>query len=246
MFMSAVKKCRNRIYLKNSLKLGLVIELSEYHFKYLIKVLRLKPNDYVCVFNQLDGEWIAQIQSVDKKTALIKVCEFMREPPKVTTSLTLIFAPIKNPHASFYVQKATELGVNRIIPVMTTRTIVRDLKIDKLEQVAIEAAEQCNRISIPSIEPMILLADLARLTFGKILFCDEREHEMNILEAILTEPTVNDAILIGPEGGFNDEERSYLLSLSNSIAVSLGTNILRAETAMITALSAYMLALKHN
>lgn len=237
--MLAAKKYKNRIYLKSSLDLNSTVQLSEYHFNYLIKVLRLKAGDEICVFNEL-GQWLAQIQDVSKREAYIKIYEFLNAAPKHDARLTLLFAPVKNPNASFYVQKATELGVDAIIPILTKRTIVRTLKSDKLEQVAIEAAEQCERFSVPQILPMMGIMDIEKLELGRIFFCDERGGAAGILDAIAKHKTNNDAVLIGPEGGFDEEERSYLLSLPNVVPVSLGDNILRAETAMIAALAAYL------
>ncbi len=236
--MSAEK----RIYLESKINHNAIIELSSYHFNYLIKVMRLKIGDRICVFNQLDGEWLAEVNSIDKKTISIRVCEFLRFTPPEDKNLTLIFAPVKNPSSSFYVQKATELGVDAIVPVLTRRTIVRTLKSDRLEQVAIEAAEQCARISIPKIRPMISLVDINTIAAGKIFFCDEKREAEGIIAAITKHKTSNDAILIGPEGGFDEDERLYLNSLPNVIPVNLGKNILRAETAMIVAIASYYLS----
>jgi 16S rRNA (uracil1498-N3)-methyltransferase len=239
--MSAVKKFQNRIYLKNNLTSGSLIELSKYHFQYLAKVLRLRVGEHILVFNEQDGEWAAQIHSIDRNTIWIKLNELLRKAPKVIRKLTLLFAPVKNPNASFYVQKATELGVDSIIPLLTNRSIIQSFKPDRFEQVAIEASEQCGRMTIPKVHDMMRVERIHRLQCDKILFCDEKEKNLSILDAMPEEYSEDNAILIGPEGGFDDEERKYLYSLPEVIPVTLGPNILRAETAMVAALSAYAL-----
>ncbi|MCE2991406.1 MAG: 16S rRNA (uracil(1498)-N(3))-methyltransferase [Candidatus Jidaibacter sp.] len=235
--MLADKKFQNRIYLEEKINRGARVHLNEYHYRYLIKVLRLRDGDSIAIFNEVDGQWRAQITNVGKRSADLLVCEFLRYP-RITRKLTLFFAPVKNPNTSFYVQKATELGVTDLVPIVTQRTIVRSLNSEKSRLVAIEAAEQCERFDIPKIHAPITLKQIEQFPVSKIFFCDEAAGDVP-RETLLVK-TDNDAIIVGPEGGFDSEERAYLRSLPNVVPLSLGENILRAETAMIAALAIYI------
>ena len=241
------RKNINRIYCLQSLELGATIDFDGDIHNYLVKVLRCKVGSKVKVFNAEHGEWLAEVTNVSKKSLTISLLELLKKPPKrqQPTNLTLIFAPVKNPNPSFYIQKATELGATKIVPVITSRTVVRNLNTDKLTKVAIEATEQSERLAVPQIHGEMSLLDLKdKLNItGTIFFFDEDEQNNNFLKILTTSFDFNDdAILIGPEGGFSDDERATLRTLPNIKSVSLGRNILRAETAMIAALSVYELA----
>ncbi|MDF3047950.1 MAG: hypothetical protein K0R73_1068 [Candidatus Midichloriaceae bacterium] len=238
--MSGAKKFQNRIYLKEKISKNLSIQLDDYHYRYLSKVLRMKDGDSIAVFNEADGQWHAEIKNVDKRTAYLLICEFL-EHPRATPKLTLFFAPVKNPNTSFYIQKATELGVSDIVPIITKRTIVRSLNLEKSRLVALEATEQSERFYTPKIHEAITLKQIDQLSINKIFFCDEAVTEISntSIQMIAGAKTSNDAIIIGPEGGFDNEERAYLRSLPNVVPISLGENILRAETAMIASLAIY-------
>lgn len=235
------KKPRNRLYIPSPLVTGASIELSDEQFNYLIKVLRLKTGYEVAVFNEA-GEWLAHIGEIYKKSASITVSEKITEP-RHCKPLTLLFAPVKHPNPSFYVQKATELGVTQIIPIITERTIVRSVNDDKLALIAIEASEQSERFEIPTVSHSIQLMEaIHSIACDRILFCDEAEQSRSLLSEITEHQFSHDAILIGPEGGFSEEERAALKANPKVVAVSISKNILRAETAMITALGVYGVA----
>lgn len=234
-------KSKSRVYLKQPLALEDTIELSEHHANYLTRVLRLKIGDSFLVFNGQQGEYWAKVIEVSKRACSIEVDSLSR-PAIAEPKLTLLFAPIKNPNTHYYVQKATELGVTDLVPIITARTIVRTVNVEKLSVVAVEAVEQSERFCPPTIHPAQQIADFMKAAsqYTRIIFCDERGSAKTLIEAA-TEIGSNDAILIGPEGGFTADERDMLLALPNIVPVSLSSNILRAETAMILALGAYQM-----
>lgn len=235
--MSAAKKPRNRLYIPQLLEDGAILQLSSEQFNYVIKVLRLKVGYELLAFNE-GGEYIAKVYDIQKKSADIELIEKLREPFSCTPR-TLIFAPVKNPNPSFYIQKATELGITEIIPTITERTVIRSMNTEKMNAVAIEAVEQCERFDIPKISDITPIKDAIKSTNADIiLFCDEKQDKNSIIDAVSKNPNKHYAILIGPEGGFSDEEREMLLTDKRVVSVSISKHILRAETAMITALGA--------
>jgi len=243
-------KPRNRIYCPSHLSLAATVEFDDHDkVHYLASVLRSKVGDAFALFNQNDGEWLGNIVEILKKKITLRINKFLR-PSTPAPTLTLIFAPIKNPNASFYMQKAVELGCSSIWPIITKFTVVRSVAADKLKQTALDAVEQSGRFSLPTIiEALTFKYCLSQLSqFDFVYFCDERALSENLFLKILlkTKPGTNDAIIIGPEGGFSEEERQLLLSNKNCIGVSLGTGILRAETAMITALSLHQQCYMRN
>ena len=225
-----------RLYVREPLGDGVQIALDGSQANYLGNVLRLGPEAELLVFDGRSGEWLARISQAAKKRMTLTV-ERKTRAPETVPDVWLAFAPVKRAQTDWLVEKATELGAARMIPVMTQRTIAERVRLDRLESIAIEAAEQCGRTRLPQIvEPMLLRRFVDELDAGRRLyFADESGGEP--LAATFREGPA--AILVGPEGGFTDDERAFVRA-SGASAISLGPRILRAETAALAALSAYM------
>jgi len=204
---------------------------------YLLHVMRARAGDRVSLFNGCDGEWRASIAEVTRRGCVL-VCERQTREQVQDDDLWLVFAPIKKTPADYVTQKATELGVSVLQPVITRRTIVHRVNSERLRANAIEAAEQSARLTVPEIrEP----GDLVRLlrewpNERNLLFCDERGAPP-IARALTNAPTGAWAVLTGPEGGFDDDERRLIRALPSTVPVSLGDRVLRADTAALAALA---------
>lgn len=231
-----------RLLIDQSLAEGAAIGLDEGQARHVGTVLRLGPGDVLRVFNAADGEWRARVAERGKRDMVVRVEDFIR-PARITPDLDLLFAPVKRHATDLIAQKASELGVRRIRPVITQRTIAETVRTDRLAAIAREAAEQSERFDTPGIcEPVSLPMALDGWDGSRaLIFADEAGDAASILGALQNmrprpaTPTL--ALLIGPEGGFAPEERAMLRALDFVIPVSLGPRILRAETAMIAALS---------
>lgn len=224
-----------RIYLNDSLVIDKTIILSKTHAHYLFNVMRVEESQEILVFNGIDGEFKAIIQEASKKQVSIEINSKTREQTNLS-NIHLFFAPIKGNRNENIIEKATEIGVKSITPVITERTIVRKANIEKFQTIAIEAAEQCERINIPNINESISLEHFMSLKHqGIVIFADETGAESKIsdldLQKYLADESNEIGLLIGPEGGFSDKERNMLLELSFISPICLGTNILRADTA---------------
>ena len=226
-----------RLFVHEPLSEGAQIELDAGQANYLGNVLRMSAGAELLVFDGSSGEWLARIAEAAKKRVTLIVERKTREPETIP-DVWLAFAPVKRTQTDWLVEKATELGAARLIPVMTQRTVAERVKIERLQSIAIEAAEQCGRTRIPDIEdPMPLMHLLDHRGAARTLyFADEGGGEW-APDAFTAGPCL---ILIGPEGGFTDAERSAIRGEPNAIAVSLGPRILRAETAALAALATYM------
>jgi 16S rRNA (uracil1498-N3)-methyltransferase len=200
--------------------------------------MRAKRGDVLHVFNGRDGEWRAQVHDVTKRSVTLQL-EAQTRPQAGVPDLWLLLAPIKKTPLDYIVQKATELGVARIQPVITRRTIVERVNLDRMRANAIEAAEQSGRLTVPEIaEP----TDLAKLVAKwspdrKLMFCDEAGEAPSAVAALSQRPRAPWAILTGPEGGFDTTERGMLRALSFVVPVSLGPRIMRADTAALAAIA---------
>jgi len=223
-----------RLFVDQMLAQGLSLTVDG---NYLRAVLRLVAGDRVKLLDDRTGEWLAEIVEGGKKRVTLTVGERLRTRESVP-DLWLLFAPIKRGRIDWLVEKATELGVARLLPVLTRRTIVERLNLDRLRAHAIEAAEQCERTALPALaEPQKLDALLRDWPAGRILyFADEGGGEP------FSPAPGPAAILIGPEGGFTEEERANIRAVTVARPVSLGPRILRSDTAALAAISLWMAA----
>lgn len=221
-----------RLFVDEELSQGVAVTVQG---TYLGAVLRLGAGDRVKLFDDRTGEWLAELVEAGKKRSTLAILERLRERETVP-DLWLLFAPIKRGRIDWLVEKATELGVARLMPVITRRTVVDRLNLDRLRAHAIEAAEQCERTALPALaEPVKLDSLLKGWPPDRLLyFADEGGGEA------FAPPPGPAAILIGPEGGFTDEERETIRALPQARPVSLGPRILRADTAALTAISLWM------
>ena len=226
-----------RLYVRSALGEGSEAELDAGQAHYLGNVLRLAEGAELLAFDGHSGEWLARVSIAGKKRMAITV-ERLTRPVETVPDVWLAFAPVKRAQTDWLVEKATELGVAKLIPVITQRTIVERVKLERLESIAIEAAEQCGRTKLPHIARPVSLADLLRSRdAGRTLyFADENGGEA-AASAFKPGPAM---ILTGPEGGFTEEERSAVRATPAASAISLGPRILRAETAALAALAAFM------
>lgn len=234
-----------RLFVRDTLATGAQLALERGQAHYLAHVLRLAPGATVAVFNGRDGEWRAAIESLAKNGAILAVQAQLREQ-RVEPDLWLVFAPVKRAPLDYLVQKATEMGVSELVPAITRRTVVERVRRERMEANAIEAAEQCERLTVPHIRDA---TPLARILDGwpggrRILLCAEAgqvDPIRVVLEKLGTaEPC---AILTGPEGGFEKTELDALRKLPFVTAVGLGPRILRADTAALAALACWQSAL---
>jgi 16S rRNA (uracil1498-N3)-methyltransferase len=243
-----------RLYVAGALKASAEIALEKPQAHYLRNVLRLKPGDGVLAFNGKDGEWRATLAERGKG-ATLSMSEQTRpqtEPP----DLHYLFAPLKHERLDYMVQKAVEMGVSRLQPVLTRHTQVKRVNVERMRANAIEAAEQCGVLSVPEIsEPTTFARALAARKADRLMvFCDEEADVKDPVAALadareapsamlpLTMSSAGSgpqplALLIGPEGGFAEDERAALLKQTNVVRLSLGPRILRADTAAVAALT---------
>lgn len=238
-----------RLLIDHNLKAGAVLALDEAQARHVGTVLRLDTGGALRVFNATDGEWRARVQEKSKRGMVVTVDEFIL-PARAAPDLDLLFAPVKRHATDLIIEKATELGVRRIFPVTTQRTIAETVRVDRLTGIAREAAQQTERFDVPEISEA---RSLPRALDGwdasrRLIYADEAGDDanapwggesgraLNIGEALQSLPPAM-ALLIGPEGGFTPEERRMLRAFPFVVPVSLGPRILRAETAVIAALS---------
>ena len=226
-----------RLYVEEPLAAGASLSLSGGAANYLANVLRLRAGDQVKLFDDRTGEWLATLAEVAKKNVFLTIGDHLRARERVP-DLWLLFAPIKRGRIDWLVEKATELGVDRLMPVVTARTVVDRLNLDRLRAHAIEAAEQCERTALPALaEPVKLKAALAALPESRTLYFADEEGGAPMAETARPGPA---AILIGPEGGFTDEERAMIRAHPAACAISLGPRILRADTAALAAVAIWL------
>jgi len=227
-----------RLYVDVDLAAGREIALPDAQARYLVQVMRRGPGDEVVVFNGRDGEWRARIVAAGKRATTLEVVEQTRvQPPP--SGIVLVMAMVKRTPLETVIAKSVELGVSEIRLVTTERTNADHTRIDRLEAIATEAAEQTGRLDVPRIlapEPLVRVLD-ARPGGGRLIFCDEAGDAPPLLEILVGQAAGPLAVLIGPEGGFSASERAGLRSRNGVIAVSLGPRILRADTAALSALT---------
>jgi len=224
-----------RLFVRQVLGEGARVALDAAQANYLGNVLRMKQGAQLLLFDSRSGEWIAKIAEAGKKGMTLAV-EQRTRPLEAVSDVTLAFAPVKRTQTDWLVEKATELGVRRLQPVITRRTVVERVKIERLHSIAIEAAEQCGRTLLPEIAEPMPLARVLEERGRTLYFADEHGGEP-VGTAFAPGPAT---ILTGPEGGFTDVERAAVRAAPGTRAISLGPRILRAETAALAALAAYM------
>ena len=222
-----------RLFFSETLSTNMTGKLDKPQSHYVSKVMRIKENEVFSLFNK-GGEWEAKILSISKNIVEFDITKQLRQKESVK-EMWLAFSPIKSNYFNFMIQKATELGVTKFIPIIFDRTIVRKINKERLEKVIIEAAEQSNRINVPSIEEPQSLKKFLSNEKIDLIFTDLNSQNKKIdLEKLTSNPT---CVLIGPEGDFSEEEREQILALKGVQPIKINENILRSETAVISALS---------
>jgi 16S rRNA (uracil1498-N3)-methyltransferase len=225
-----------RLFVRRALADGTTVELDERQANYLGNVLRMGAGAQLLVFDGISGEWLAKVRDTAKKRMTLGIERQTREPESIP-DVWLAFAPVKRAQTDWLIEKATELGAARLLPVITQRTIVERVRLDRLEAIAIEAAEQCGRTRVPQIcEPVHLRRFVEGIDPGRRFYFADESGGDTLCSSFREGPGV---ILVGPEGGFSEEERAFVLG-AGACAISLGPRILRAETAGLAALSVYM------
>ena len=222
-----------RIFYAESLSNNLSGKLNKDQSKYLNSVMRLKTNDNFSLFNK-EGEWNTKIISINKGIVEFQVQNQLRNS-NIEREIWLVFTPIKSNYFNFMLQKATEIGVTKFFPITTERTIVRKINEDRIKKILIEASEQSNRLTVPSIEKIQKLEKF--LDDNKninLIFGDLNTHSKKIE---FKDPPKPIAVLIGPEGDFSENERAKILKFHDVQSIKLNDNILRSETAVISSLS---------
>jgi 16S rRNA (uracil1498-N3)-methyltransferase len=229
----------SRLYVTHSLSLGEVISFEKDHAHYLQHVMRLGVGDHLLVFAKDQGEWRGVLTRVDKKGVSLEImCQ--TRPPAHTPFLGLAFTPLRPNRLSFLIEKATELGVSDLFPVLTRFTSVRQVNEARLLAIAVEAAEQCERLDVPCIHPLQDIGTFVGAVSQNqgILLCDEHRDDTLLWHHIGTFKK-DPILLIGPEGGFEEGELARLKNHPLVTPVSLGPQVLRAETAALAGLSLF-------
>ena len=222
-----------RLFFQKSLSINLKDKLDKSQSHYISKVMRIKESEVFSLFNS-NGEWEAKILNISKSLVEFNITKQLRqkEYPK---ELWLAFSPIKSNYFNFMIQKATELGVTKFLPIIFDRTVVRKINKERLEKVIIEAAEQSNRINVPSIEEPKSLKKFLDDKKMDLIFTDLNSKTNKLdLKKLTNNPS---CIIVGPEGDFSETERGEILSYNGVQAIKINENILRSETAVISALS---------
>ncbi|WP_415322986.1 RsmE family RNA methyltransferase [Candidatus Pelagibacter sp. Uisw_127] len=222
-----------RLFFKESLSLNLTAKLDKPQSHYITKVMRIKIGEIFSLFNS-SGEWEAKILTLSKSIIEFNITKQLRQKES-TKEMWLAFSPIKSNYFNFMIQKATELGVTKFLPIIFDRTIVRKINKERLEKVIIEAAEQSNRINVPSIEDPQSLKDFLNNEKMDLIFTDlDSQNKKLNLAKLTSNPT---CVIIGPEGDFSEDEREQILAFNGVQPIKINENILRSETAVISALS---------
>jgi 16S rRNA (uracil1498-N3)-methyltransferase len=226
-----------RLFVNKGLAAGAELPLGREQANYLLNVLRLSPGAAVLVFNGRDGEWDATLAGT-RRAPTLAIGSIVR-PQAAAGDLGYAFAPLKYARLDYMVQKAVEMGVSALTPVLTRRTQVSRVNLDRMRANVIEAAEQCGVLSVPVIDqPMTFDRWLAGLHAERVLiFCDEHAEIGDPLEVLRRGPSGPATLLIGPEGGFTESERRALLARAHVVRLSLGPRVLRADTAAVAALA---------
>lgn len=227
-----------RLYVEAPLSAAAEIPATADQANYLLNVLRLDDGDEIHLFNGRDGEWRAEISERSKRTCVLICTEQIREQTG-GPDIDYVFAPLKRSRLDYMVQKAVEMGVARLVPVLTQHTIAERVNLDRMRANAVEAAEQCGILRVPEIrEPQKLEKLLSTWDADRVLvFCDESAETANPIAALTGLSGRKLAVIVGPEGGFSDAEQKLLRAKPYTRAISLGPRILRADTAAVAALA---------
>ena len=232
-------KAKIRLYFPGKLSLEEPVKLENKQVHYLINVMRKKIDDSILVFNSVNGEFLAKISEIYKNKIIIDIIKKTRDV-KIENDIWLLFAPVKKSPTEYIVQKATELGVSKIIPVITERTITKNLNLKRMQDIAIESSEQCERITIPEVCAFKKLKDLITNWDNEriIFFSDETIRNNDAVKINFQNLSTKSfgAILVGPEGGFSTTETYYLREKKFIRPIDLGPRILRSDTAVIVTL----------
>jgi 16S rRNA (uracil1498-N3)-methyltransferase len=240
--MAAYDFRTHRLYVEAPLAAGAAVRLDRAPTNYLVNVLRQKSGDPVLLFNGRDGEWRASLAEVARKGAVLAVVEQTR-PQTAPGDLHYLFAPLKHARLDYMVQKAVEMGVRALQPVITRHSQAGRINLERMRSNAIEAAEQCGILTLSEVQPPVDFAGMiAGRDSGRLLvFCDEDAEVKDPIAALAAARTAHGDmpvdVLIGPEGGFAEDERAALLKLPGVVRLALGPRILRADTAAVAALA---------
>ena len=233
-----------RIFFSESLSLNLTSSLAKPQSHYLTKVMRVKIGENFSLFNKT-GEWLAKIDNIYDGKVEFSIKEQLRKKEN-SLDIWLAFSPIKKAPQDFMIQKTTELGIQKFIPVLCERSVVREINIKRAENIITEACEQSNRITVPKIQELQSLDEFVK-NFpkdGKIVFCDINSDTKDLKNKLPKKKPI--CILIGPEGDFSEEEREFIISNKNVVSMTLAKNILRAETAAIASTTILNYNLENN
>ena len=222
-----------RLFFSDTLSANMIDKLDKDQSHYLSKVMRVKENEVFSLFNK-EGEWEAKVLGIFKNIVEFKIIKQLRQK-ETTKELWLAFSPIKSNYQNFMLQKATELGVTKFLPIIFDRTVVRNINKERLEKIVVEASEQSNRINIPSIEQTQNLESFLNSNLVDLIFTDLNSNNKKIDKSKLTNKPI--CIIVGPEGDFSELEREKILTFKGVQTVKINENILRSETAVLSAIS---------
>ena len=222
-----------RLFFSRTLSTDMTDILDKSQSHYLTKVMRIKESEAFSIFNQ-NGEWEAKILKISKGNVEFKTIKQLRKKES-SKKLWLAFSPIKSNYQNFMIQKATELGITKFLPINFDRTIVRKINRDRLSKIVVEACEQSNRLNLPIIEPIQNLNDFLKKNSMDLIFTDLNSNNKKLDKSKFNDLPI--CIIIGPEGDFSEAERQKILSFKRVQAIKINENILRSETAVISAIS---------
>ena len=222
-----------RLFFSATLSTDMTDKLDKSQSHYLSKVMRVKENEVFSLFNN-NGEWEAKVLSVSKNIIEFKITKQLRQRKKIK-ELWLAFSPIKSNYQNFMIQKATELGVTKFLPIIFDRTVVRKINKERLEKIIVEASEQSNRINVPIIEDAQGLNNFLKTNLINLIFTDLNSKNNKIDKSKLTDNPI--CIIVGPEGDFSEAEREEILTFKGVQPIKINENILRSETAVISTIS---------
>ena len=222
-----------RLFFSNTLSADMTDRLDKSQSHYLVKVMRVKESEVFSIFNQ-NGEWEAKVLKISKGNVEFKTIKQLRKKES-SKELWLAFSPIKSNYQNFMIQKATELGVTKFLPIIFDRTVVRKINNERLKKIVIEASEQSNRLNVPEIKKAQNLKNFLNSNLMDLIFTDLNSENKKVDKSKLTDKPI--CIIIGPEGDFSETERDEILSFKGVQSLKINENILRSETAVISAIS---------